>query len=112
MTLIIYNPGLQRFLISFTVHKLKSNFIDTERRIAAYTAFNRLYFDHCWTTGALQLNVQLSSTESRTGFGIQLPFTAKELMDSLQVELNCNKIFGMRCRGLVGHCILTMNQLD
>jgi len=112
MTLIIYNPGLQRFLTSSAVHKLKSNFIDTEGRIEPYTAFNRLYFDHCWTTGALELSVQLSSTESRTGFGIQLPFTAKELMDSLQVELNCNKIFGMHCRGLVGHCIFTANQLQ
>ena len=112
MTLIIYNPGLQRFLTSSAVHKLKSNFIDTEGRIEPYTAFNRLYFDHCWTTGALELSVQLSSTESRTGFGIQLPFAAKELMDSLQVELNCNKIFGMHCRGLVGHCIFTANQLQ
>ena len=28
------------------------------------------------------------------------------------MELNCNKIFGMHCRGLVGHCILTVNQLE
>ena len=112
MTLIIYNPGLERFLTSSTVHKLKSNFIDTEGKIEAYTAFNRLYLDHCWTTGALQLSVQLNTVESRTGFGIQLPFAVKELMDSLQLELNCNKIFGMHCRGLVGHCILTVNQLQ
>ena len=46
------------------------------------------------------------------GFGIQLPFTVKELMEPLQMELNCNKIFGMHCRGLVGHCILTVNQLE
>ena len=107
MTLIIYNPGLERFLTSSTVHKLKSNFIDTEGKIEAYTDFNRLYLDHCGTTGSLELSVQLNTVESRTGFGIQL----KELMDSLQVELNCNKIFGMHCRGLVGHCILTVNQL-
>ena len=104
MTLIIYNPGLERFLTSSTVHKLKSNFIDTEGKIEAYTVFNRLYLDHCWTTGSLELSVP--------GFGIQLPFTVKELMASLQVELNCNKIFGMHCRGLVGHCILIVNQLQ
>ena len=112
MTLIIYNPGLERYLTSSTVHKLKSNWIDTEGRIEAYTDFNRLYLDHCWTTGSLQLGVQLNTAESRTGFGIQLPFTVKELMEPLQLELNCNKIFGMHCRGLVGHCILTVNQLE
>ena len=84
---------------SSPVHKLKSNWIDTEGRIEAYTAFNRLYLDHCWTTGSLQLGVQLNTAESRTGFGVQL-------------ELNCNKIFGLHCRGLVGHCILTVNQLE
>ena len=47
-----------------------------------------------------------------TGFGILLPFTVKELMEPLQMELNCNKIFGTNCRGLVGHCILTVNQLE
>ena len=112
MTLIIYKPGLERFLTSSTVHKLKSNFIDTEGKIEAYADFNRLYLDHCWITGSLELRVQLNTVESRAGFGIQLPFTVKELMDSLQVELNCNKIFGMHCRGLVGHCILTVNQLE
>ena len=33
-------------------------------------------------------------------------------MEPLQMELNCNKIFGTNCRGLVGHCILTVNQLE
>ena len=98
MTLIIYNPGLERFLTSSTVHKLKSNFIDTEGKIEAHTDFNRLYLDHCWTTGSLELGVQLNTAESRTGFGIQLPFTVKELMEPVQMELNCNKIFGMHCR--------------
>ena len=112
MALIIYNPGLERYLTSSTVHGLKSNWIDTEGRIEAYTDFNRLYLDHCWTTGSLQLGVQLNTAESRTGFGILLPFTVKELMEPLQMELNCNKIFGLHCRGLVGHCILTVNQLE
>ena len=112
MALIIYNPGLERYLTSSTVHGLKSNWIDTEGKIEAHTDFNRLYLDHCWTTGSLQLGVQLNNAESRTGFGILLPFTVKELMEPLQMELNCNKIFGLHCRGLVGHCILTVNQLE
>ena len=112
MALIIYNPGLERYFTSSTVHGLKSNWIDTEGKIEAYTDFNRLYLDHCWTTGSLQLGVQLNTAESRTGFGILLPFTVKELMEPLQMELNCNKIFGFHCRGLVGHCILTVNQLE
>ena len=94
MTLIVYNPELHRFLTSTTVHQLMSNHVDQEKKIEALTAFNRLYFDHCWTTGALEEDLKLSPIESRTGFGIQLPFTAKELIESLQVELNCNKIFG------------------
>ena len=53
----------------------------------------------------------LNSFESRTGFGIQLPFTAREIIEELEVELNCNQLFGNHCRGLVGHCILTDNQL-
>ena len=79
-----------------------------ERSIVQKKNFNRLYLDHCWTTGSLQLGVQLNTAESRTGFGILLPFTVKELMEPLQMELNCNKIFGTNCRGLVGplhsHC--------
>ena len=55
MALIVYNPGLERYLTSSTVHGLKSNWIDTEGKIEAYTDFNRLYLDHCWTTGSLQL---------------------------------------------------------
>ena len=112
MTLFVYNPELHRFLTSTTVHQLMSNHVDQEKKIEALTAFNRLYFDHCWTTGALEEDLKLSPIESRTGFGIQLPFTAKESIESLQVELNCNKIFGRDYRGLVGHCILTVSQLQ
>ena len=112
LVLVTYNPALHRFLTTGTVHSLTSNFVDAEKRVEAYTAFNRLYLDHCWTTGALTEDVTLTAIESRTGFGIRLPFTAKDLMEPLQMELNCNKIFGLHCRGLVGHCILTVNQLQ
>ena len=54
----------------------------------------------------------LNSFESRTGFGIQLPFTAREIFEALEVELNCNQLFGNHCRGLVGHCILIDDQLQ
>ena len=43
---------------------------------------------------------------------ILLPFTASDLIEPLQVELNCKQLFGMHCRGLVGHCILTVNHLQ
>ena len=56
--------------------------------------------------------MQLDKMECRSGFGILPPFTARELIEPLQVELNCNKLFGMHCRGLVGHCILTVSQLE
>ena len=112
MTLIVYNPSLNRFLTSTTVHQMMSNHVDEEKKVEALTAFNRLYLDHCWTTGSLEEDLTLSSIESRTGFGIQLPFTAKDLIESLKVELNCNKIFGHHYRGLVGHCILSVSQLQ
>ena len=56
--------------------------------------------------------MQLDKMECRSGFGILLPFTAREPIEPLQVELNCNQLFGMHCRGLVGHCILTVNHLQ
>ena len=100
LVLVCYNPSLHRFLatVSETMETL--------------TSFNRLYYDHCWTTGSLDEIMSLHSTESRTGFGIQLPFTARQLVEALEVELNCNQPFGVHCRGLVGHCILTVNQLQ
>ena len=54
----------------------------------------------------------LDKMECRSAFRILLPFTARELIEPLQVELNCNQLFGMHCRGLVGHCILTVNHLQ
>ena len=100
LVLVCYNPSLHRFLatVSETVETL--------------TSFNRLYYDHCWTTDSLDEIMSLNSTESRTGFGIQLPFTARQLVEALEVEMNCNQPFGVHCRGLVGHCILTVNQLQ
>lgn len=32
---------------------------------------------------------------------------ARDLIESLQVKLNCNKIFGLHCRGLAGQCIVS-----
>ena len=87
---------------------LTTNFIDEARTVETLTAFNRLYLNHCWTTGALEGNVTLNAMGCRSAFGILLPFTARELIEPLQVELNCNQLFGMHCRGLVGHCILTV----
>ena len=54
----------------------------------------------------------LNSFESRTSFGIELPFTAREIIEALEAELNCNQLFGNHCRGLVGHCILIDDQLQ
>ena len=113
VTVLCWNPSLDRFLTSATVHQLTTNFIDESQTVEALTAFNRLYLDHCWTTGALEgNNVHLDKMERRSGFGILLPFTAREMIEPLQSELNCNQLFGMHCRGLAGHCILTVGQLE
>ena len=112
VTVLCWNPSLHRILTTATVHRLTTSFIDESRTVEALTAFNRLYLDYCWTTGALEGNMTLDKMECRSGFGILLPFTARELIEPLQVELNCNQLFGMHCRGLVGHCILAVNHLE
>ena len=78
----------------------------------ALTAFNRLYMDHCWTTGSLESDVTLNIIECRSAFGILMPFTAREVIEPLQTELNCTQLFGMHCRGPVRHYILTVNHLQ
>lgn len=50
-----------------------SNHVDEQKKVEAFTAFNRLYLDHCWTTGALEEDLRLSSIESRTGFRSRNP---------------------------------------
>ena len=100
LVLVCYNPSLHRFMATVS------------ESVETLTSFNRLYYDHCWTTGSLDEIMSLNSTESRTGFGIQLPFTARQLVEAPEVELNCNQPFGVHCRGLVGQCILTVNQLQ
>ena len=52
-----------------------------------------------------------TATKSRTGFGIQLPFTAKDLMGPLRVELGCGGTFGRHRRGLVGHIAISKNHI-
>ena len=58
------------------------------------------------------MDVSLKGMECRSAFGILLPFTTREWIEPLQVELNCKQLFGMHCRGLVGHCVLTVNHLQ
>ena len=96
LTGVVCNPAPHRFLTTATVHQLMSNYVDAQKTVEVYTAFNLLHLDHCWTRGALEEDLTLTSIESRAGFGIQLPFTVK---DSLQAKLNCNKIFGTYCQG-------------
>ena len=112
MVVLCCNPSLHGFLTSATVHQLTTNFVGEARTVEALAAFDRLYFDHCWTTGALEGDISLSGVECRSGFGILLPLTAGELIEPLQVELNCKQLFGMHCSGLVGRCILTTNHLQ
>ena len=49
MALIIYNPGLERYLTSSTVHGLKSNWIDTEGKLKRTLTST----DCTWTTAGL-----------------------------------------------------------
>ena len=113
LVILCFNPSLNRFLASIaTVHNLTNNFVDEGRTVGAFAAFNRLYMDHCWTTGSLENDVTQNITECRSAFGILMPFTACKLIEPLQTELNCTQPFGMHFRGLVGRCILTVNHLQ
>ncbi len=112
MVALCFNLSLHRFLTSAIVHQLTTSFIDEARTVEAFAAFSRLYMDHCWTAGALEGDVSLNGVECRSAFGILLPFTARELIEPLQVELNCKQLFGMHCIGLAGRCILTVNHLQ
>ena len=70
MVILCFNPAVHRFWTSATVHQLTTNFVDEGRTVEAFTAFSRLYIDHCWTTEALEGDVTLSITECRSAFGI------------------------------------------
>ena len=59
---LCWNPSLRRFLTTATV-QLTTNFIDEPRTVEALTAFNRLYLDHCWTTGALPTSFHCKRTD-------------------------------------------------
>ena len=96
----------------FPTKRTTTNFVDEGHAVEALTAFNRLYMDHCWTTGSLESDVTLSIIECRSAFGILMPFTAREVIEPLQTELNCTQLFGMHCRGPVRHYILTVNHLQ
>ena len=92
LVILCFNPSLNRFLTnSAIVHNLTTNFVDegrtAGRTVEAFTVFNvfnRLYLDHCWTTGALESDVTLNITECRSAFGILMPFTARLLIEPLQ----------------------------
>ena len=113
LVILCFNRLLNRYLTSSNaVHNLTTNFVDEGRTLEALTAFNRLYMDHCWTTGSSESDVSLNITECRSAFGILLPFAARDLVEPLQTELNCTQLFGTHCRGLVGHCILTVSHLQ
>ena len=82
-----FNRALNRCLTSTAiVRNLTPNYVDEGRTVEAFTASTG-YLDTCWTTGALEKDATLSVTECRSGFGILMPFTTRELIEPLQTEL-------------------------
>lgn len=71
--------------------------------------FNRLYLDHCITTGSTDA-FPLFQQELATALIVEMNGITLQALAPLHQELNCNTLFGYHCRGLVGHCILTLSQ--
>lgn len=68
--------------------------------------FNRLYIDHCKTTAAGEM-YHFSEVELRTGIILELQgLTLADLMP-LRGELNMKTWYGLHCRGLLGHLVIT-----
>ena len=59
-------PSTTLFLDKCHCSSLSTNLVDEARTVEAFTAFNGLYMEHCWTTGALDSDVTLSITECRS----------------------------------------------
>ena len=98
--LLVFNP-------------LKSRFTDgtvkTEPGTDALYTFNRLWLDHCLTTGSVD-HFQLEDLELQTGLLFEFQGLTLNGLSALSMEMNCSTLFGYHCRGLCGHVVLTVSQ--
>ena len=70
--------------------------------------FNRLWLDHCLTTGSVERFV-LEPTELETGMIFELQGLTLGALSALSTEMTCTELYGYHCRGLVGHLVLTVS---
>ena len=71
--------------------------------------FNRLWLDHCLTTGGVE-RFTLEPTELETGMIFELQGLTLGALSALGTEMMCTELYGYHCRGLVGHLVLTVSQ--
>ena len=71
--------------------------------------FNRLWLDHCLTTGSVE-RFTLEPTEPETGMIFELHGLTLGALSALSTEMTCTELYGFHCRGLVGHLVLTVLQ--
>ena len=100
LMLLVFNP-------------LKSCFTDgtvkTEPGTDVLYTFNRLWLDHCLTTGNVD-HFQLEDLELETGLLFEFQGLTLNGLSALSMEMNCSTLFGYHCRGLCGHVVLTVSQ--
>ena len=89
------------------VNPLKSRFsqgtVKTELGTDMLYTFNRLWPDHCLTTGSVE-RFTLEPTEPETGMIFELHGLTLGALSALSTEMTCTELYGYHCRGLVGLC--------
>lgn len=100
LAVLMFNPLKSRFSIG---EVLTAPGTDT-----LYT-FNRLYLDHCLTSGNVE-HFPLYQQELDTAIVYELEGLTLQRLAPLSQELNCRTLYGYHCRGLIGHCVMTLSQ--
>eukprot|EP00438_Fugacium_kawagutii_P016935 Skav234515 [mRNA] locus=scaffold2162:187303:187944:+ [translate_table: standard] len=100
LCLLIFNPLKRRFSTGEVLTSPETDGIYT---------FNRLYLDHAITSGCTE-TFPLLPEELASAMVYELRGLTLRALAPMQQELNCRTLFGYHCRGLVGHCILTLSQ--
>lgn len=100
ISLLVMNPLKSRF---------SQGTVKTEPGTDMLYTFNRLWLDHCLTTGSVE-RFALEPTELETGMIFELQGLTLGALSALSTEMTYTELYGYHCRGLVGHLVLTVSQ--
>ena len=99
IALSVVNPLKSRFSQGTVKTELGTDMLDT---------FNRLWPDHCLTTGSVE-RFTLEPTEVETGMIFELQGVTLGALSALSTEM-CTELYGYHCTGFVGHLVLIVSQ--